>query len=357
MIIEKLVVSHVRNIQQAELHFDHRTNIITGLNASGKTSLLEAIHLLFVGKSFRTSKIDQIIHTGQDNLLLTSRLYDPDRSQSHSLGIRRERKNVKIRFNNETVRSISQLARIQPVVLITPESQHLITGGPTQRRTLIDWLLFHVEHIYHRTWSDYQNVLKQRNSSLKKKSKTADIHVWDAQLIEKGERLNHLRASKSQDLIDVLSRFVKDYFDSNLQIRFYKGWSGDFSEVIKENHQRDQIRGFTSKGPHRADLLFTIDGNPVDQVFSRGQSKLLSILLELAKLDVLEKLTGLKPILLIDDIAAELDIDNKERITKFILEFPAQRFLTSTDISLLPTELVSDAKVFHVEHGFLKEVL
>lgn len=356
MTIEKLQIKDFRNIQKAELKPIAGVNVIYGENASGKSSLLEAIHLLLTSKSFRSSKTEVIIRKEQVKLQVISKL--KDNGLEKVLGIEKNKKLTTIRYAGETIASAARLAAIQPLVLLTPESHQLIVGGPAYRRKFLDWLLFHVEHSYYENWFSYNKVLKHRNAILRRRKVTSDLAVWDEKLIESGNRLNEQRRSIVSKLITDLKEKTSNYCEFPIELNYECGWGEfDFSDVIEKGREKDVIVGYTRKGPHRADLLITTKGQSASQVLSRGQTKLLAAALEVSKVSLLKDMTNKSAIILIDDLAAELDTERKDKIADMLSSLDMQQFVTATESKLLPKRILNDSKMFHVEHGKFQEVV
>jgi len=354
--IEKLQIKDLRNIEKAELKPEPGVNIITGDNASGKSSLLEAIHLLLLSKSFRSTKSEVIIRHDQQKLQVVSRL--KTNKQIRSLGIEKNRKQTTIRFAGEKLKSAAQLAKIQPLVLITPESHQLILGGPARRRTIIDWLLFHVEQTYYKNWQTYNKVLKQRNAILRKRRDCEELTVWDEKLVQTGESLDQQRRVVVGKLIRELQEKTTKYCEFPVHLEYEGGWGEkELKEVIDQGREKDLSVGYTRKGPHRSDLIIKIKEQKAADVLSRGQTKILSVAIEMAKTSLLEEVTGKTVIILVDDLAAELDIERKEKITEMLDSMKTQQFITATEQRVLPIKLVKESKLFHVEHGQFREVI
>ncbi len=356
MTIEKLQIKDFRNIEKAELAPIAGVNIICGENASGKSSLLEAIHLLLTSKSFRSSKTEVVIRKEQNKLQVISKLKKDNLGKV--LGIEKYKNITTIRYAGESVSSAAKLASIQPVVLLTPESHQLIVGGPAYRRKFLDWLLFHVEQSYYENWCAYNKVLKQRNAILRKRKVTADLFVWDEKLIQAGNSLNKHRKVIVSRFINKLKEKTSNYCEFPIELRYECGWGDlELSEVIEKGRDKDVVVGYTRKGPHRADLIITTQEQPASQVLSRGQTKLLAAALEVSKITLLKEITGKSAIILVDDLAAELDAERKEKITEMLSSLDMQQFITATESKLLPKQILNNSKMFHVEHGKFQEVV
>ncbi len=356
MTIEKLQIKDLRNIEKAEIEPAAGINIITGENASGKSSLLEAIHLLLLSKSFRSTKADVVIRHDQERLQIVSRIRKE--KQTNTLGIEKNRKQTTIKYMGEKVASAAKLAKIQPVVLITPESHQLILGGPAKRRHLVDWLLFHVEQTYFKNWQTYNKVLKQRNAILRKRKFCDELLVWDEKLVQTGKLLDEQRRKVVGKLVIKLQKKTSDYCEFPVELEYETGWGDqDFAEVLEIGRNNDLSVGYTRKGPHRSDLMIKTNDQLAAQVLSRGQTKILSAALEMAKISLLKEITGKNAIILVDDLAAELDHERKEKVAEMLITMDTQQFITATEKKLLPKELIKETKLFHVEQGRFAEVI
>ena len=172
MYIEWLQIQNVRNLTDLRIEPATRLNILVGPNASGKTSVLEAIYLLSMARSFRTPRVREVIQHQQQSLLVTAGLRYT-RSGLVNTGIEKGPGTTAIHFNGENVKKISEQARNIPLILIAPDIQNLALGSPRQRRHWLDWAMFHVEPTYLDDWRDYHKALRQRNSLLKGSQRAA----------------------------------------------------------------------------------------------------------------------------------------------------------------------------------------
>ena len=201
MQLSQVDIKWVRNLKTVRLIPAAGINIIYGCNASGKTSLLEALYLLSHGRSFRTSNIRSVIHSESSSLQVFAKVVQDHSGTCINLGLEKGPSHTQIRINQQNVTQSSRLAAYLPVQIINPEAHRLIEQGPSQRRKFIDWGLFHVEHSFHETWQKYTRILKQRNAALRERKPDIDAKLWDKPLIEASETLTHLRFQYIQELI------------------------------------------------------------------------------------------------------------------------------------------------------------
>jgi len=360
MFLTQLEIRRVRNLSSVKIFPISGLNLIYGLNASGKTSLLEAIHILSQGRSFRTPKISNLIQHNKGNLQVVGHIKKTPESSIEILGIERSAEQSIIRINKNQVQKTSELAAYLPVQVITPEAHQLLEQGPSQRRKFIDWGLFHVEHNFLDVWQQYHRILKQRNAAIRNKSPVKEIQLWDGPLIENGEKLTQFRNQYVDELRLMILESVNALLGLDINVDYFTGWSDKYSGIeqsLIENMYSDLKHGFTRSGPHRADLKITSNNTPVKEVFSRGQQKLLVCALRLAQIEHLKLKTGNNCVVMVDDLAAELDKTKRKILLDKLQRINAQTFVTVTEASLIDTSAWDKKKLFHVEHGNVYEVV
>lgn len=360
MLLTQLKINRVRNLQNVTFEPSCQCTLIVGPNASGKTSILEAIHLVSVAKSFRTTHIKQVISHGEKDLQLFARLQSHNNPAIKSqIGIERGFDKTTIRINGQNINQVSQLSALLPVQVINPDIHQVLELGPKYRRQFLDWGVFHVEHQFLAAWKDYYQVLKQRNAALRNKLSQKSIALWDEQYIKHAQTVTTLREKYLSDLLPILHNYIYRLLGFTLNIRYYPGWNHakPLIQQLADGFAQDFQQGFSRLGPHRADLLIQVEDKPVQQVFSRGQQKLLVCAMRLAQLNHLKTQKEDKSLLLVDDLAAELDQQHRARLTELLFETDAQLFITATEQSLLEIPAQVETKMFHVEHGTVKEVV
>lgn len=362
MQLERLHIEAFRNIASSQLELAPRINLVCGANASGKTSLLEAIHCLGFGRSFRTHQIRHVIQEEHDAFTLFAKLRastnDSEASEFHRVGYRRFRNgDTQIKVNGASEKRFSTLARLMPVQLITPESVELIIGGPKLRRQFMDWGLFHVEHSLFPIWSSYVRLLKQRNALLRQGlHHRQDGVYWDEQLATVGEQVADARLayvdSLNLSLNDYCQRFLPEY---DFRFKLNHGWARDeysLSQILLSRQDTDRRQGFTSVGPHKAEWQIKVDGVDARERLSRGQLKLLVAALRLVQAHDYKKKRGQSCIILVDDLPAELDEKNQHTMCRALYESGSQVFVTAIDEDRITSHFHdTETQLFHVEHG------
>src|ERR1700733_8864820 len=284
MTLRRVQVTDFRCLHQANLELDPHFTLISGPNASGKTSLLEAIYVLGRGRSFRTRRLDHLIRTGAECMIIFGEAEVSDRRVA--FGVEGSKEGLRARLGGERVASLAELAAALPVQIIDPEIHRLIEEGPGRRRRLLDWGVFHVEHSFVEKWQQYQQVLKQRNAALKARQPTAAISAWDFDLVRLGVSIHEARALYVEQLAPVAIDIAQRLLGLELSMSYRSGWSRELSlgEALKASRIHDQDAGVTQVGPPRAEVAFRLDGAPVKDRISRGQQKLLASSLLMAQL-------------------------------------------------------------------------
>lgn len=352
MFLENLKIENLRNIDRAEINLSQTINIVTGANGAGKTTLLEAIYLLARARSFRRGDRRSLIKQGQRNLLLYASLVDVQGNR-HRIGQNRQGNSAEYRIDGKAATRLSQIAQIFPIILITPQSHRILEEGPENRRRLLNWGVFHVEHEFKAIMADFSRILNQRNNALKKGSR--DLSVWNKAFVLQA-------ASVKQSQSRYLDRWRKEFCDicegipflREVEMLYYQGWPKDkeLKSVMKEGQERDRELGYTRDGPQRAEILFKVNGLPTKQILSRGQQKILIIVILLAQARLLEQASGEKPVILVDDLKSELDQQSVELICDLLAKQKSQTLITTTEpVELEGFDWGTEPRMFHVEHG------
>ena len=358
MSLSYLHIKNLRNLAEVHIEPVSRLNIIYGANASGKTSLLEAIYLLGRAKSFRSTHLHILEGKGKNGFMVFGQIRG-ESEQSQPLGIHYEGGKIHMRAEGRTLTQAAELVMRLPLLLITPDSHKILTMGPRQRRRFIDWGVFHVEHDFMTAWRRYNRALRQRNASLRASSRFMPNEVWDKELIETAAQIDQFRRDYLQQFLPLLSHFIKKLLPAykEVSLRYLAGWAQDitFQEALVRSLERDRLMGYTHKGPHRADVVIEMDDKPVQEHASGGQQKLLMCALYLAQATLFKTRTQRQCMILLDDLPAELDKEHRYMLMELLYEIGVQVMVTTTDKDLLHMPIGSKLKLFHVEHGVVTE--
>ena len=356
MALSRLHVTDFRCFAAADLEFSPQANLIFGNNASGKTSLLEAIFFLGRGRSFRTAKTESLVHRGREGFVLSAQVLGP--AGVIPVGIARSTAGLEARIGGTTAQGLAQLAELLPAQLFDSGAHELVEGGPRHRRQFLDWGVFHVEPGFLEAWRRYQRALKQRNTLLRQGATDALVRSWEPELATAGLALHDSRLGYLGRLEPVaLGWATRLLAGAELNFRYLQGWpEGKALEAaLADSRPRDRETGVTQTGPHRADVRIEWDGVPAQQRVSRGQQKVLAGALLLAQAAFVHDATRRRCLLLLDDLAAELDAEHLARFLDLVQESGAQVFLTSVDPARFP--VWPEAWTFHVEQGEIRRVV
>jgi DNA replication and repair protein RecF len=335
--LSRLQVTDFRCLQSAELHFDPQFTLISGPNASGKTSLLEAIYVLGRGRSFRTRRLEHLIRHATERFVVFGEVETSTRRVP--MGVEGTRIGVRAQIDGDKPSSLAELALFLPVQIIDPEVHHLIDEGPSRRRRFLDWGVFHVEQSFVVHWQRYNQVLKQRNAALKARQPKNVVSVWDSDLVRSGEALSAARGDYVSALRPHAESIGRNLLSMELSLSYQNGWlkGRTMSEALNNSWSHDQETGATQVGPHRAELGIRLDGTPVKDRISRGQQKLLAAALLMAQIKLFPEGSPVQPSLLLDDPAAELD---NEHLAALIGE------VSSQSVQLIVTTLHGEFSAF-----------
>jgi len=317
----RVQVTDFRCLRSVALDLDPKFTLISGPNASGKTTLLEGIYILGRGRSFRTRRLEHLIRQGADRFVVFGEVETSTRRVP--TGVEGSRTGIRAQIDGDKTASLAELALMLPVQIIDPEVHHLIDEGPSRRRRFLDWGVFHVEPLFVGHWQRYQQALRQRNAALKSRQPRSVVAVWDSELTRSGELLSAARARYTANLEVPARAIARNLLGMELSIGYRNGWTQDLglAEALQGSWHHDQELGATQVGPHRAELSIRLEGTPVKDRISRGQQKLLAATLLIAQIKLFPQDAPVQPSLLLDDPAAELDDD---RLAGLIREVSAQ---------------------------------
>lgn len=343
--------THFRCLEKAELILGPRFNLISGANASGKTSLLEALAYLGRGKSFRGASTANLTQHGKEDFVLFGEV---ERAEGKlSVGVRNGREGLEVRVGGENASGAAALAEALPLQVIDPEVHNLVAGGPELRRRFLDWVAFHVEHEHLMIWRRFKRALKQRNAALKSNASEATIRSWNTEFLELAGQLDESRRRVLELTTDSLQEYGHALLETELAFDYQQGWSKekDLSGALESGLERDQALGSTQSGPHRADIKISYDERQARKLVSRGQQKLLASSMILAATETAQTALEKPLLLLLDDPAAELDGDSLARLMAAVSALGCQVIATSLEPGavLFPEKPV----MFHVEQGIV----
>ena len=358
MIIQSLHLKNFRNYSQLDLHPDVGVNIFFGPNGSGKTNILEAIHYCALGKSHRVSNDQSVIKNGETDAVCELSIRNQISVQTVGVHISKSESNRKSIFiNSKKIQRFSDMMGCFRCVIFSPEDLDMIKEGPSVRRKYLDMMISQIDSKYFIALQRYRIALEQRNALLKRiRAGEADLKVlvsFDEILAEEGRTI----IQKRMEIVHKLTEVAMDVYhnisgqeDELLQIQ-YQSVLPD-SESIPDGmmkglyaNREDDIRtGLTSIGPHRDDLIFTLNRKNMKMYSSQGQIRTAALSLKLTQIRILYEYSGDRPVLLLDDVMSELDRNRRVRLENEISQ--CQTFITCTDESDL--EMNQSRNVFSV---------
>jgi DNA replication and repair protein RecF len=336
-------------------------NLVVGDNGAGKTSVLEALHLMAYGRSFRGRVRDGLVRRGASALEVFVEWEEAAAgARRRKAGLRHAGQAWTGRLDGERVEQLSQLCAALAVVSFEPGSHALVDGSSEHRRRYLDWGLFHVEPAFFPLWRRYSRALRQRNALLKAAGSDAQLDSWDAELADAGEPLARHRQAYLDRLQSELPGLAERLAPSlgRAEFRMQPGWKRaelPLADALLVARDRDRAAGHTSVGPHRADWQIVLASGATHDTLSRGQAKLVALTCLMAQAQALAVDTaGGWPVVVLDDLASELDRQHQQRVLAYLRETEAQVFISGTELPAAEATAGAGASVFHVEHGTVR---
>lgn len=351
MELKRLRLKDFRNFSSLEWCPRSGLNFLCGENGVGKTSVLEAVHLLAYGRSFRGRVADGLIRRGCSELEVFAQWRASE--GAHQAGLRHSGRHWEARLDNDAVGALADLCRALAVVTFEPGSQRLVSGPSEARRRYLDWLLFHVEPEFLIVWRRYTRALKQRNALLKQQAAVEVFLPWEHELGESGEALTAHRRRMLERLKPALLR-ISELLVPELgppTLDYHAGWRAEslsLMDALAANRGREQQLGHTESGPHRADWRLSLGNLDARSMLSRGQEKMVSLACVLAQAEAMPACGEDAPVFCFDDLPSEIDELHLERLVGHLLDTGGQVIMSGVSV---PDSLREAATVFHVEHG------
>ena len=380
MYLEKLYLTRFRNYWSCSVKFDAQKTILVGNNAQGKSNLLEAVELLATLKSHRTTKDQELVFqeetVGQIEALVKRRY-----SQSELTLTLRQKGRRTVAINHESLRRQIDFLGVLNAVEFSSLDLDLVRGSPEKRRHWLDALLIQIEPIYAYILQEYNKVLRQRNALLKKIRKSLyddemgspvedstweQLALWDAQLAANGSRVMRRRARVMERLTPIAQQWHSriSHATEKLVIDYAPNvnWCEDNPEQVQQaildriklRQAAEHNLGTTVVGPHRDEVEFKINETPARSYGSQGQQRTLVLALKLAELELIETVVGEPPLLLLDDVLAELDLDRQNQLLSAI-EDRFQTLITTTHLNSFDQQWVNSSQILTVEKGKINE--
>ncbi len=363
MRVVRLQARQLRRFDEVSIEPSPGLNLITGGNGAGKTSLLEALHLMAYGRSFRGRVRDGLVRQGQPAVEVFVEWEEAAPTAGEQAGVRRRRAGLRHtgsdwtgRLDGGDVDQLGDLCAALAVVTFEPGSHALITGSAEHRRRYLDWGLFHVEHEFLPAWRRYARALKQRNALLKRRGSTTELEAWEREMAEAGERVTRQREAYLVALHSHVAGLLQAWAPAlgNIRLEYHAGWRREalpLADALLLSRERDLLTGYTSVGPHRADWRVDFSALPGRDALSRGQAKVTALAAILGQGEHHAVRRGDWPVVALDDLASELDRAHQTRVLEQLSGWGAQVVMTGTEIPPAVVDLALQPAVFHVEHG------
>jgi DNA replication and repair protein RecF len=372
LYLTHLSLRHFRNYGEQQIDFSAAKTILVGENAQGKSNLLEAVELLATLKSHRTSRDRDLVQQDQPVAQISASVRRELGLADLSLGLRQAGRRTAI-LNGEKLRRQLDFLGTLNAVQFSSLDLDLVRGGPGERRDWLDTLLIQLEPIYAHILSQYNQVLKQRNALIKQSYgddsgesgpaiDATEFALWDAQLAALGTRVIRRRARAIARLAPIAHQWHQAISGQreDLQIHYQPNVplveddpaviQGSFLEKIQQRAIAEQHQRTTLVGPHRDDIEFAINDTPSRQYGSQGQQRTLVLALKLAELHLIDEVIGEPPLLLLDDVLAELDLSRQNQLLEAIQD-RFQTIITTTHLGAFGSQWMTSSQILTVEAG------
>lgn len=349
-MIQSIRLQNFRLYDDSAFDFGEGVNIIVGPNASGKTSLLEAVLIVLQGVSYK-APLTQTIRHGKG----WARLDAHTRQSSRTVKIEDQNGVTGKTFEINKVRfKIMPPAKSLPVVLFEPEHLLMLSGRPDMRREYLDGILAQTIPGYKKLLRDYKRALAQRNRLLKDaRADPSQIFPWDLRLSELGDNI----AVSRQKLVSGIDQEIKQVYQNlssaqaDIEVIYRSGvglanYGSNLLKKLEANLSVDRARGFTGFGPHRDDLEIVVDGHKAQETVSRGEARTILLALKMLEIEVVEELTSNPPVLLLDDVFSELDGMRRKALTKALVGH--QTFITTTDADIIAHNFAQKCNIISI---------
>lgn len=359
MIIQSIELDHFRNYERLSLSLDPGTNIFYGDNAQGKTNILEAAYLSGTTKSHKGSRDRDLIHFGEKEAHIRTIVKKHNKDYQIDMHLR-QNKSKGIAINQIPIKKAAELFGILNIVFFSPEDLNLIKNGPAERRRFLDLELCQLDKLYLADLSSYHKVLNQRNRLLKEISFKPELFdtlpVWDLQLLSYGRRIIEGRQKFVAELNEIIHEIHSRISGGKeeLLIRYEASTAGaDFEEQLVRARKKDLKLCQTTVGPHRDDLLFSVNGIDIRKFGSQGQQRTSALSLKLSEIEFVKKCIHDTPVLLLDDVLSELDSSRQNYLLNSIDEI--QTLITCTGLDEFVKNRFHINRVFQVIQGEIFE--
>ena len=339
LVVESISVRGFRNLVSVDVDFCPQFNVISGDNGQGKTNLLESVYAVATSRSFRTSKLGELIGIGGETASARARIREGAQEREQSLGLRRGLRAVRI--DGKRPPTLAAYAVRTPTVVFHPGAVALSAGAGSERRTLLDRIALYISPSSITEAASYAKATRARQRVLEMRGDfAADLDGWEELIVRHGSALSAAR----QDAAEALMPAAENAFARigaprmALEARYRRNAPVEaeaFRSELVRHRARDRVRRSASVGPHRDDLVLTLAGLPVRGIASQGQHRAVVLALELAEIEVIAAARGVQPILLLDDVSSELDRERTVALLSALHDRGGQVVLTTARPELI----------------------
>lgn len=359
MFIKSVQLDGYRNYKNATVYFDKGTNILYGDNAQGKTNILESIFMCATTKSHKGTKDKEIIGFDENEAHVTMYLDKNSDEYKIDMLLRKDKSKI-VAINGSKIKKATEVLGILNVVLFSPEDLGIIKNGPSERRRFIDMELCQLDGIYLYNLSKYNKIIDQRNKLIKDSYLNKDLietlNIWDQQLVSYGLPIIEKRKKFIEDLNKIIGEVHSKLTNGKeeLVVSYEPDVTSDnFESELRKNKDKDIKLKQTGVGPHRDDFSFVVNGIDIRKFGSQGQQRTAALSLKLSEIEIVKKVTGHVPVLLLDDVLSELDSNRQNYLLKTIGDI--QTIITCTGLDDFVNNNFQINKLIKVSNGTIIE--
>lgn len=360
MYIKNIMLVNYRNYENLQIKLNENVNVFIGDNAQGKTNILESVYYGAFAKSHRTSKDKELINWNKDKAYISLLVGKERLDKRIDINILKDGKKA-IKVNGVKVNKIGELFGIFNVVMFSPEDLKVIKEAPNLRRRLLDMELSQINKKYYFNLVQYNKILNERNMLLKNNKFSEEmLEIYDYQLVEHADYI----ISKRLEYIDKVNFYGKEIHKDittekeNIEFKYscnvnLENYKANYLKKLQDNIKRDREKGITSVGPHRDDFNVYVNDIDVKTFGSQGQQRTAILTMKFSSLKIIKEITGEYPVLLLDDVLSELDLNRKKYILSTIQGI--QTIITCTGIKDIKDYIDGNSKIFNVSSGKITE--
>jgi DNA replication and repair protein RecF len=341
LAVASLSLRDFRNLKKVDLALGPRFNVLFGDNGQGKTNLLEAVYVLATSRSFRTSKLPELVAMGAETASVRGRIREAEEEREQVVGLRRGMRAARI--DGRRPPTLAAYALRTPTVVFHPGAIALSTGSGGERRRLLDRVALYASPAGLAEAESYGKAVRARQRVLEVRGDSAaDLDGWEELMVRHGSALSDERARAAERVIPEAKLAFRRLAarECDLGATYERGAPPDpdrFRAELRRNRTKDRARGAATVGPHRDDLALTLGGRSIRGIASQGQHRTVVLALELAEIQVVTESRGVRPVLLLDDVSSELDRQRTASLLDALQEETGQVLLTTTRPELLET--------------------